>query len=309
MDYKDYYQILGVPRTATQDEIKKAYRKLARQYHPDNNPGDKKAEAKFKDLNEANEVLSDPGKRKKYDRLGSQWQQYERTGGQPGGFDWSQWTSGGETVDMGDLFGGGGGFSDFFTRIFGGVGEGQPGAGPTRRSAYRTPTRGRDLDQPVEIGLRDAFTGTSLTLQKDGQKLEVKIPAGVKTGSRIRMAGQGGPSRSGAAAGDLYLVVNVADDPTFERDGDNLKTEITTDLYTAVLGGEVTVPTLTGDVKLKIPPETQPGRVFRLRGQGMPHLRDSQNHGDLLVKVQVSLPTNLTGIEKSLFEQLAKQRK
>ncbi len=299
MDYKDYYQILGVPRTATQDEIKKAYRKLARQYHPDNNPGDKKSEAKFKELNEANEVLSDSGKRKKYDRLGSQWQQYERTGGQPGGFDWSQWTSGGETVDMGDLFGGGGGFSDFFTRIFGGVGEGQPGAGPTRRSAYRAPARGRDLDQPVEIGLRDAFTGTSLTLQKDGQKLEVKIPAGVKTGSRIRMSGQGGPSRSGAAAGDLYLVVNVADDPTFERDGDNLKTEITTDLYTAVLGGEVTVPTLTGDVKLKIPPETQPGRVFRLRGQGMPNLREPQNHGDLLVKVQVTLPTNLTGIEKS----------
>ncbi len=312
MDYKDYYQILGVPRTATQDEIKKAYRKLARQYHPDNNPGDKKSEAKFKELNEANEVLSDSEKRKKYDRLGSQWQQYERTGGQPGGFDWSQWTSGGETVDMSDLFGGGGGFSDFFTRIFGGVGEGQPGAGPARsarRSAYRAPTRGRDLDQPVEIGLRDAFTGTTLTLQKDGQKLEVKIPAGVKTGSRIRMAGQGGPSRSGAAAGDLFLVVNVADDPTFERDGDNLKTEITTDLYTAVLGGEVTVPTLTGDVKLKIPPETQPGRVFRLRGQGMPLLRDSQNHGDLLVKVQVALPTNLTGIEKNLFEQLAKQRK
>ena len=311
MDYKDYYQILGVPRTATQDEIKKAYRKLARQYHPDNNPGDKKSETRFKELNEANEVLSDPEKRKKYDTLGSQWQQYERMGGRPGGFDWSQWTSGGETVDMSDLFGGSGGFSDFFTRIFGGAGEGQPGAGPAhsaRRSASRAPTRGRDIEQPVEIGLRDAYTGPTLTVQKDGQKLEVKIPAGVKTGSRIRVAGQGGPSRSGAAAGDLYLVVNLAAAPKFERDGDTLKTEVTTDLYTAMLGGEVTVSTLTGDVKMKIPPETQPGRVFRLRGQGMPLLREPQNHGDLLVKVQVSLPTNLTGIEKSLFEQLAKQR-
>jgi curved DNA-binding protein len=307
MDYKDYYQILGVPRTATQDEIKKAYRKLARQYHPDNNPGDKKSEARFKELNEANEALSDPKKRKKYDTLGSQWQQYERTGGQPGGFDWSQWTTGG-SGDMGDPFGAGG-FSDFFTRIFGGAGEGQPGTGATRRSASRAPTRGRDLDQPVEIGLRDAYTGTTLTVQKDGQKLEVKIPAGVKTGSRIRVAGQGGAGRSGAAAGDLYLVVNVADDPTFERDGDNLKTDVTTDLYTALLGGEVTVPTLTGDVKLKIPPETQPGRVFRLRGQGMPLLREPQNHGDLLVKVQITLPTNLTGIEKNLFEQLAQYRR
>jgi curved DNA-binding protein len=301
MDYKDYYQILGVPRAATQDEIKKAYRKLARQYHPDNNPGDKKSEAKFKELNEANEVLSDPAKRQKYNTLGSQWQQYERAGGQPGGFDWSPWTTGG-SVDMG-------GFSDFFTRIFGGADGGQPGAGPTRRSASRGPAHGRDLEQPAEIDLRDAYTGATLTLQKDGQKLEVKIPAGVKTGSRIRVAGQGSPGRSGGTPGDLYLVINVIDDPTFEREGDNLKIDVTVDLYTAILGGEVTVPTMTGDVKLKIPPETQPGRVFRLRGQGMPLLRDPQNHGDLLVKVQVSLPTNLTGIEKNLFEQLARQRK
>ena len=312
MSNRDYYEVLGVGRSASDDEIKSAFRKLARQYHPDNNPGDKKSETKFKELNEANEVLSDPDKRKKYDTLGSRWQQYERMGGQPGGFDWSQWTTGGETVDMSDLFGGSGGFSDFFTRIFGGMGEGQAGAGPAhgaRRSATRAPTRGRDIDQPVEIGLREAYTGATITVQKDGQKLEVKIPAGVKTGSRIRVAGQGGPSRSGAAAGDLYLVVNIAADPKFERDGDTLKTDVTTDLYTAMLGGEVTVPTMTGDVKMKIPPETQPGRVFRLRGQGMPSLREPQNHGDLLVRVQVSLPTNLTGIEKSLFEQLAKQRK
>ena len=307
MDYKDYYQILGVPRTASQDEIKKAYRKLARQFHPDNNPGDKKSEAKFKELNEANEVLSDPEKRQKYDRLGAQWQQYERMGGQPGGFDWSQWATTDQS-DLNDLFGGGN-FSDFFTRIFGGMGEGQPGGGTRTRSATRGSMRGRDIEQPIDINLRDAFAGTTLALQKDGQKLEVKVPAGVKTGSKIRMAGQGYPGTRGAPSGDLYLVVNVQPDSQFEREGDNLKVEVTTDLYTAVLGGEVTVPTLTGNVSLKIPPETQPGRLFRLRGQGMPSLRDPNTHGDLLVKVQVSLPTNLTGIEKNLFEQLAKQRR
>ncbi len=307
MDYKDYYQILGVPRTATQDEIKKAYRKLARQYHPDNNPGDKKAEARFKEINEANEVLSDPDKRKKYDTLGSRWQEFQRMGGQPGSFDWSQWTT--DTGDMGDLndIFGEGGFSDFFTRIFGGM-SGAPG-GTRTRAARRGPTRGRDFEQPIEISLHDAFNGATLALQIDGQKLEVKIPPGVKTGSKVRVSGQGGAGTQGAASGDLYLVVNVAPDQVFERDGDNLKTEITTDLYTAILGGEVTVPTLTGNVRLKIPPETQPGRVFRLRGQGMPLLRDPQTHGDLLVKVQVSLPTNLTGVEKNLFEQLAKYRK
>lgn len=303
MDYKDYYQILGVPRTASQDEIKKAYRTLARQYHPDNNPGDKKSEAKFKELNEANEVLSDPEKRKKYDTLGSQWQQYERMGGQPGGFDWSQWTT--SQTDLNDLFGSGGGFSDFFTQIFGGAG----GPRAARRSATRGPTRGRDFEQPVEISLRDAYAGTSLTLQKDSQKLEVKIPPGVKSGARVRVAGQGAGGQQGGPAGDLFLVVSVTPDPAFERDGDDLKSTLTVDLYTLILGGEVPVATLTEPVKLKIPAETQPGRVFRLRGQGMPVLRDPQAHGDLLVKVQVTLPTNLTGIEKNLFEQLARYRK
>jgi len=304
MEYKDYYQILGVPRTATPDEIKKAYRKLARQHHPDNNPGDKRAEAKFKEINEANEVLSDPDKRRKYDQLGSQWQQYERMGGQPGGFDWSQWTTG-QSVDLDDLFGGsGGGFSDFFTQIFGGMG----GAGGMR-GASRGPARGRDFDHPVNISLKEAFSGVTLSLQKDGQKLEVKIPPGVKTGSRVRVAGQGGEGRSGGAAGDLYLVVDVAADPIFERSGDDLKVTVTADLYTLILGGEVTVPTMTGEAQLKIPAETQPGRVFRLRGQGMPLLRDSNRRGDLLVKVQVALPAHLTDTEKSLFKQLAGLRR
>ena len=306
MDYKDYYQILGVPRTATQDEIKKAYRQLARQYHPDNNPGDKKSEAKFKEANEANEVLSDPDKRKKYDRLGSQWQQYERSGGTPSGFDWSQWTT--ENVDLGDVFGGESGnlgdFSDFFASIFGGA-----GGGARTRATRRGPLRGHDLEQPIEIGLREAYQGATLTLKMTDQTLEVKVPPGVKTGSKIRVSGQGGTGRSGGVAGDLFLSVTVNPDPVFEREGDNLKTETTIDLYTAILGGEASVSTLAGSVSLKIPPETQPGRVFRLRGQGMPQLRDPQTHGDLLVKVQVSLPQNLSEAERTLFEQLAKLRK
>ncbi len=304
MEYRDYYQILGVPRTATQDEIKKAYRKLARQYHPDSNPNNKQAEAKFKEINEANEVLSDPQKRQKYDALGSQWQAYQRAGGQPGGFDWNQWAT--QTYDadnLKDLFGEGG-FSDFFTQIFGGA-----GMRDARRRTTRGPRRGRDLEQPVEISLQDAYTGTTLTLQKDSQRLEVKVPAGVKTGSKVRVPGQGEAGRDGAAAGDLYLMVNVQADAQFERDGDDLKTEAAIDLYTLILGGETTVKTLSGSIRLKIPPETQPGRTFRLRGQGMPNVRDSAQRGDLLVKVQARLPQHLSAEEKRLFEQLAKLRK
>lgn len=314
MEYKDYYKILNVPRTATQDDIKKAYRKLARQYHPDNNPGNKQAEAKFKEANEANEVLSDPQQRQKYDTLGSQWSAYQQSG-QPGGFDWSQWTTA-NTNDLNDLFGGGGsgGFSDFFTQIFGNMArQNATRRGSTVRTSQRgpqqsMPQRGRDYEQPVSISLRDAYAGTTLMLQKDGQKLEVKVPAGVKTGAHVRMAGQGEPGYEGGTAGDLHLVITVQPDPHFERDGDDLKTEAPIDLYTLILGGEAMVKTLGGNVSLKIPPETQPGRVFRLRGQGMPTLREPGQPGDLLVKVQVRLPHHLSAEEKKLFEQLAQLR-
>jgi len=318
MEYKDYYQILNVPRTATQDEIKKAYRKLARQYHPDNNPGNKQAEAKFKEANEANEVLSDPQKRQKYDTLGSQWSAYQQ-GGQAGGFDWSQWTTATSNANdlnnLNDLFGGSGGFSDFFTQIFGNMARSSAARrGSSVRSSQNIPhqglpQRGRDYEQPVNISLHDAYTGTTLTLQKDGQKIEVKIPAGVKTGAHVRVAGQGERGFEGGAAGDLFLVVNVQPDSRFERDGDDLKTEAPVDLYTLILGGEATIKTLAGNVSLKIPPETQPGRVFRLRGQGMPSWREPNQPGDLLVKVQAKLPHHLDAEEKKLFEQLAKLRK
>jgi curved DNA-binding protein len=320
MEYKDYYQILNVPRTATQGDIKKAYRKLARQYHPDNNPGNKQAEAKFKEINEANEVLSDPQMRQKYDTLGSQWSAYQQ-GGPAGGFDWSQWTTStynaNDLNNLNDLFGGGGsgGFSDFFTQIFGNMARGgAPRRGSTVRSSQHVspqgrPQRGRDFEQPVNISLQEAYQGTTLTLQKDGQKIEVKVPAGVKTGAHVRVAGQGERGYEGGPAGDLHLVVTVQPDPHFERDGDDLKTEAPIDLYTLILGGEAMVKTLGGNVSLKVPPETQPGRVFRLRGQGMPHMRESNQHGDLLVKVQARLPHSLSAEEKKLFEQLAKLRK
>jgi curved DNA-binding protein len=307
MNPPDYYQILGVPRTATQDNIKKAYRQLARQYHPDINQSNKQAEAKFKEINEANEVLSDPQKRQKYDALEAQLRQHQRSGGQPGDFDWNQWSTQTQSYDAGDLndLFGDGGFSDFFMRIFGGAGSGRPGGG----SVHRVSTRGRDYEQPIEIPLREAFTGTTLTLQKDGQKLEVKVPAGVKTGSKIRMAGQGAAGQQGGAAGDLYLTITVQPDPHFERDGDDLKTEAPVDLYMLILGGEALVKTLSGQVGMKVPPETQPGRIIRLRGQGMPQLRDPQQRGDLYVKVQAKLPQHLSTEEKKLFEQLAKLRK
>ncbi len=311
MEFQDYYKILGVDKNADEKEIKRAYRRLAREFHPDVNPGDPQAEEKFKQINEAYEVLSDPEKRAKYDRFGASWQRYQQMGGDPGGFDWSQWTSGfpgGTRVefggDLGDLFGGAGGFSDFFNTLFGNMGIRTDAFRQGRRAA-----RGRDLEQPVEITLEEAFHGTRRILEKDGRRLEVKIPPGVKTGSRIRIAGEGGRGGSGMPAGDLYLKVRVRPHPRFTRKGDNLHTQVDLDLYTAILGGTVRVPTLEGDVSLKIPPETQSGRTFRLRGKGMPRLKQPKQRGDLYVKVQVRLPQNLSEREKQLFRELASLRK
>lgn len=314
MEYKDYYKLLGVGRNASRKEITKAYRKLARKYHPDLNPGDKEAEERFKEINEAHEVLSDPEKRKKYDQLGASWRQWQRRGDQAGGFDWSQWYAqpgGGrvhvEYADLSDLFQGAGGFSDFFSAIFGGMGPAGPRAswgGQGRTS----PTHGRDYEQQVEVTLEEAFSGTSRMLQKHGRRLEVKIPPGVKTGSRVRMRGEGGEGVRGGAKGDLYLQVNVLPHRTFERSGDDLHCEVPVDLYTAILGGEVRVPTLKGGAMLKIPPGTQGGKTFRLKGQGMPRLKEAQKRGDLYAKVRVKVPQNLTDREKELFRKLAEMR-
>jgi len=313
MEYKDYYKILGVDRNATSEEIKKAYRRLARQYHPDVNPGNKEAEERFKDINEAYQVLSDPEKRKKYDQLGASWQQWTRAGYDPGGFDWSRWFTSGQpagmrteyvNIDLDELFGKGG-FSEFFQRIFGGMDMRSAG-----RQYQPRARKGQDYEYTVEVSLEEAFHGTKRLLQtSDGRHLEVKIPRGVKTGSRVRIAGKGGTGYGGGPAGDLYLRIKVKPHPTFTRKGDDLHREIPIDLYTAVLGGEVKVPTLTGSVMLKIPPETQNGRVFRLRGQGMPKLKNPKERGDLYVKVRVIVPSKLTPEEQKLFRELASLRR
>jgi len=322
---KDYYSILGVNREASEREIKQAYRRLARKHHPDVNPGDKSAEATFKQINEAYEVLSDKEKRQKYDQFGDQWQYADRSaqaGWQQTPF-WNFSQAGGaqrfhfEEADLGSLF------DDLFRS--------------GTRSRRARPRRGQNVDYPVEVTLEEAYHGTKRTLalrsenscsgcQGTGhiqnmpcsvcrgsgvvsavKRLEVKIPSGVKEGSRVRIAGKGKPGYAEGASGDLYLVVSVKPHRRFERRGDDLYEEVAVPLTVAVLGGEVQVPTLKGKLALKIPPETQNGRAFRLAGQGMPHLGNSA-YGDLLAKVGVVLPTKLSEEEKKLFERLSQLR-
>ena len=325
MDYKDYYKILGVSKSADKDTIKKAFRKLARKYHPDVNPGDKVSEEKFKELNEAYEVLSDPEKREKYDRFGASWQQYSRGGGRPEGFDYSQWTTrpGGSTYtrtvtpeEMEQMFGGGfgrdfggglGGFSDFFEMLFGNMGR-AGGAGGRERVAR--PQRGRDSEHNVQISLEEAFRGTTCSLQwEGGKRIEAKIPPGVRTGSRIRLGGQGESGMRSGEAGDLFLKIEVQPHESFERDGDDLKVNVPIDIYTAILGGKLNVPTLERPVELTIPPETSNGKVFRLRGLGMPNLKKPNQRGNLYATVQVQLPKNLSPEELQLFQKLREMRK
>jgi curved DNA-binding protein len=313
MEYRDYYKILGVERNATEQEIKKAYRKLALKYHPDRNPGKKEAEEKFKEINEAYQVLSDPQKRSRYDQLGDQYSRYQQSGGAPGGFPWEEWVNQGqrqqgapggvhvEYGDIEDIFGGG--FSDFFSQIFGGA-AGRAGAGTrTRRPTQRqVPT---NVEQPVSISLMEAYQGTERTMQVGSRRLEVKIPAGARTGTKIRVPA-GGPAGPDGRASDLYLVIEVTSDPHYEIKGNDLYTDVTTDLYTAVLGGSTNVPTPAGNVSLTIPAGTQPGQTFRLAGRGMPVLRTPQEHGDLYTRIKIQLPRQLTPQQRSLFEQLAR---
>lgn len=328
MDFKDYYSTLGVAKTATDKEIKQAYRKLARKFHPDVNPGDKSAESKFKDINEAYEVLGDPPKRKKYDELGANWRMYEQAGaGAPGGgFDPSQF--GGWNVHFGgagpqgggfrtmtedemrDVFGDANPFSDFFQTFFGGSMGGEE-TGRRGARARRSARAGRDVEQEIELGLEDAYHGTTrrLSIKHDGhaRTVDVRIPAGVGDGSRVRISGEGEHGTGGAQSGDLYLRIRLAPHPRFERKGRDLYTRVAIPLTTAVLGGEADVTTLGGkSLRLKIPPTTQNGQVFRLKGHGMPVAGRPDEHGDLYATVDVQLPRELTAEQRRHFEELQK---
>jgi curved DNA-binding protein len=327
MEFKDYYATLGVPKTATDKEIKQAYRKLARKHHPDVNPNDKGAETKFKEINEANEVLGDPEKRRKYDELGANWRQYEQAqqhgqpypGGSPfgGGFggEGGAWTinmggpGGARTMseeEMRDMFGGGGGedpFSDFFRTFFGGAGGGGDTRGRTRAPRSQ---KGRDIESEAELTLEEAYHGAmrriSITLGGHARSIDVRIPPGVKDGSRVRAAGEGEAGSSGGASGDLYLRVRIKPHPVFERKGDDLYVKVALAVTTAVLGGEAQVPTITGSVRLKVPETTQPGQIFRLKGHGMPHVGKPDTKGDLYATIDVQLPRSLSKEQRDAWE-------
>lgn len=337
MDFKDYYKVLGVKRDASDKEIRSAFRKLARQHHPDMNKDDKSAEVRFKEINEANEVLNDPEKRKMYDQFGADWQRYQQVqdaapGAQTDG-DFSQWFSGqtgggrgGARVEYHDF--GDGEFSDFFETLFGG------GGGRSRGFGQPRPQRGEDQEYEVAITLEEADRGATRGLElqtptlcatcggngivehrrcptcggsgtvMQSRRIEARIPAGVHEGSRVRLAGQGGPGSLGGPSGDLYLRVRLLPHARFEREGDDLRVAVDVPLYTAILGGEATVPALGGRLALSIPAETQNGRLFRLRGKGLRRGTGDDARGDLLARVNVVLPTKLSERERELFTRL-----
>ncbi len=292
MDFVDYYSVLGVAKTATADEIKKAYRKLARKLHPDLNPNDKEAHKRFQQINEANEVLSDPEKRKKYDQYGKDWQhagQFEQARqSQQGGRE--------QTFYAGDDEGG---FSDFFESLFGGG-----GAGGRRR---QTKFRGQDHQAMLELSLRDVYSTHQQTLTVNGKKIRITIPAGVENGQVIKLKGYGGPGTNGGPAGDLYITFTIGDDPIFKRIKNDLYIVHPIDLYTAVLGGDTIVSTLDSKVKLNVAAGTQNGSRVRLKEKGFPVYKAQDKFGDLYVTFQVIIPTNLSEKEKELFTELAKQ--
>ncbi len=328
MDFKDYYATLGVSKTASAKEVKQAFRKMARKYHPDVNPGDKTAEARFKDINEAYEVIGDPEKRKKYDELGSNWKMYEqaqRSGGgaDSGGFDRGQWSAnfgggGGQgsyrtmtPEEMRDLFGDEDPFSDFFHAFFAG---GEPhirGRGGRAGSRASSPRQGRDLEHPLDLSIEDAYRGTTrrLSVQHEGQtrNVDVRIPAGVGEGSRVRVSGEGEQGAGGAGSGDLYLRIHMTPDTRFERKGQDLHAKVRVPVTTAVLGGEAEVPNPGGKpIRLRVPPGTQNGQVFRLKGKGMPIVGKPNEFGDLYAMVEAELPRELTPEERAHYEALAK---
>jgi curved DNA-binding protein len=314
MDFKDYYEILGVPPDAEKKVIQQTYRQLARKVHPDVNPGNKEAEEKFKTINEAYQVLSDAEKRKKYDELRAQYQRWQQTGGRHQDFDWQNWSAQpgkGARVqyanpeDLKDLFGSASPYSDFFTNIFGQARRSGRGSG---RGTTPSPRRGRDVEYEVDLTLDEAFHGADRLLEIDGHRIQAVIPPGVRTGSRVRLSGQGEPGHNSGPAGDLYLIVHILPNETFEREGDDLHIDVPVDIFTAIAGGETRIPTLERPLILKIPPRTNAGRSFRLRGKGMPHLGDPKTRGDLFALVRLVLPDPLTDREVNSIRELASSR-
>ncbi|OUJ76126.1 DnaJ C-terminal domain-containing protein [Hymenobacter crusticola] len=310
MDYKDYYKILGLDKSATKDQIKKAYRKLAREYHPDVNPNNPEAEQKFKEVNEAHEVLSDDEKRQKYDQLGADWQRYQQAGGpgrgqSAGGFDWSQYAQGsaGGFGGFGGEAGGfeGADFSDFFSSIFGGMGGARAG-GSTR------PGAGQDYQAELELTLEEAYKGGPRTITVNGKNLRLTVQPGVEDGQTIRLRDQGGPGRNGGPSGSLYITFRISPDPRYTRTGNDLTMDVPVSIYKALLGGEQIVETLSGPVKIKIKPETQNGTRLRLRGKGFPVYRQADQFGDLYLRLNLTVPQNLSNQEKELVQQLAALR-
>jgi len=316
MEFKDYYKTLGVAKTATEKEIKQAFRKLARKLHPDVNPGDKSAESRFKEVNEAYEVLGDATSRRKYDELGANWRMYEQAGAQ-GGNPFSGGGTGSRggfrtmsQEEMEELFGDANPFSDFFTTFFSGdAGGAGRGAAPGARSQRVRRRPGRDVENEIELSLEDAYHGTTqrLALNHDGQRrtVDVRIPAGVVTGSRVRVSGEGEQGIGGAESGHLYLRVRLVPHPVFELKGRDLHVRVQVPLTTAVLGGEADVQTLSGKpARLRIPPLTQSGQVFRLKGYGMPAVGKPDEKSDLYARVEIQLPTQLSTEEREHYEAL-----
>jgi len=309
MVFIDYYKILGLDKNASEKDIKAAYRKLARQYHPDLNPNDTEANKKFQQINEANEVLSDPEKRKKYDKYGEHWQhgeeheqyarQQQQNRQQYGGGQYSGFGGGyGQGFESYEDFGGGGDFSDFFQQMFGGGGSG--------RSRSQAKYRGQDFTAELQLSFLEAAETHKQTLTVNGKQIRITIPAGVENGQTIKIAGHGGSGSNGGPAGDLYISFAVANDPHFKRSGADLYANKQIDLYTAVLGGEITVDTLTGKVKLKVAAGTQNNTKVKLKGKGYPVYKKEGQFGDLYLTYEVQIPTNLTEKQKELFEKLAK---
>lgn len=306
MVYKDYYKNLGIAKNATSAEIKKAFRALAKKYHPDKAKGDKAAEEKFKDINEANEVLSDPVKRKKYDEFGSDWKQYEQSGAKPGGFDWSKYAnaqsqqrnsreSSSQFTDDG--------VNDIFEMLFGQQG------GQRRGGRRNVPANGQDLETETILTLEEVYHGTTRMIQLNGQTIKVTIKPGVADQQTLRVAGKGGAGSNGGANGDLYITIKIAPHAEFQLKGNDLHCDLRVDLYTALLGGKTHIKTMKGKVTVNIPQGTLNGKELRLVGLGMPVYSGKNEFGNLMVKVHIVLPENLTDEESELFKKLAALRK